>query len=811
MYLSLNWLKDFVKIPASLTPEELGLRLTMHTVEVDEITKQADKFKGVVVGKVLSLKAHPNAERLQIVTVATGKAETMIVCGATNLAVGQLVPVALPGAVLPNGLDIKETEIRGEKSGGMLCAEDELGLGDDHAGILVLEKNAKIGQNMAQYLGLKDVVFTVDNKSINHRPDLWSHFGMAREIAAFLDAEFIPLLPDPGALEPGNENIPFKIKVEDFSLCPRYMAAMVSGIKIEPSPKWLQDRLIAGGARPINNIVDVTNYVLLEIGQPLHAFDRSLLDEIVVRRAQAGETITTLDGSERLLQAGMLVIADSAKPIAIAGVMGGLNSEISDATATIVIEAANFDFVSIRRTSQQLGLRTEASIRYEKALDPNLCVLGLNRAVALIKKICPGAKVAGPVKDEKKFALNQGPIELDLDWLNRRIGADIPGKKALGILNNLGFTVEQKETAVTVTVPTWRSTRDISRPEDLVEEVARIYGYNNLKPRMPLAEMNIPAANIEMSFERLVKSVLAGAPGLNETENYPFVGEDLCAKLGLDTSAYWRLANPLSAHQSLLRQSLVPNLLMNVRTNQARYDHFGLFEIGRIFLSSQSEILKMAGSEEKLPYQEKRLGLVMAGDRRGKTFARAKAVVSHLLAALRLIPPVGEDAYAVLAAELKPAWADAGCTAVVTIAGETAGLVARVDAWAGKKLGLKKEVTVAEIDLCALYRLKEKAGEKRCKEFPKFPPVVRDLAFVVRERIRAADVAREIAGFSGLIAQAELFDSFSGGKLGSDERSLAFHIVYQADRTLKAEEVDKLQKELVQRLEEKFEAKIRDF
>ena len=811
MFLSLNWLKDFVSLPRSLKPEALGELLTKHVVEVDEVIRPADKYEKVVVGRIAEIRKHPNADRLKIALVDTGADKLSIVCGADNIKGGQFVPVALPGAVLPGGTEIKAAEVRGELSAGMLCAEDELGLGDNHTGIMILDKGAKIGKNFGEYLGLDDVVFAIDNKSLTHRPDLWSHTGIAREIAAVLGTSFKFTEPRPKTFEPAGETASFRVKIEDFSLCPRYMALVMGDIRIASSPKWLEERLVAVGVRPINNIVDVTNYVMLELGQPLHAFDRSLVDEIIVRRAAAGEAIETLDGVARRLENDMLVIADSQKPIAVAGVMGGANSEISDAASSVVIESANFDFISVRRTAQKLGLRTEASIRYEKSLDPSLCEAGLKRAAELIKKVCPTAKIMSKIVDEKKYTINQGPVNLDPAWLNARLGEAVPPERSKEILARLGFALDEKNGVWSVTVPTWRAGRDIRSPEDLLEEVARVYGYDRLPPRLPLVEMKPPAPNEEKKFERAVKRCLSGAPAFYETENSPFASEAALAKLGIDHSAHWRLANPLSLNEVLLRQSLVPGLLNNLRTNQARYAQICVFEAGGVYLSTESEILKKCDSEEKLPYQERRLGLAAAGEGRGYGFYRVKAAVDALLEDVYPLQARPEERYLALAEEIRPAWAESGAAASIFLAGKMIGTVCAIDPGCARKVGLKKEAAAAEISLKTLFEICRDAGEKQFIDFPKFPPAVRDLALVAKSKVRAADLMGEIRGFDPLVADVELFDSYAGGKLGPEERNLAFHIVYQSDRTLTSDEVDLLQQKLVRALAEKFAVKIRDF
>ncbi len=814
MYLSLNWLKDFVSLPRSLKPEELAVKLTMHTVEIDGVTREAEKYKNVVVGRILAVKPHPNADKLQLAEVDV-KSETLeIVCGAPNIEAGQHVPVALVGAVLPNGLMIKEAEIRGMKSRGMLCAEDELGLGEDHAGIMVLGGKAKIGQPFADYLGVKDVVFEVDNKSITHRPDLWSHYGMAREIAAFLDCPFKAISPAPVKVSAKNKDknrISLTVKVDDHKLCPRYMAVAIGNIKIEPSPQWLQDRLVAAGTRPINNIVDVTNYVMLELGQPLHAFGASLITRsktdngqanILVRKAKKGEKITTLDGVNRDLREDMLLITDGERPIAIAGVMGGENSEVKEDTETVILESANFDHVSIRLTSAALDLKTEAAKRYEKSLDPNLAELALCRAVELIKKILPQAAVVSEIADVKQFTLNQGPVNIDWDWLGKFLGQELDRDRVLKTLAALGFTVIQDDKLLKVSIPTWRATKDISIREDIAEEIARLFGYGNFKPSMPQVEMATPEINRPRLLERRIKTILAGA-GLAEVYNYSFVGEDQLKKMGIDHRRHLRLLNPVNRHQGLLRQSLAPNLLLNIPTNQARYGNIRLFEVGSVFLPIEGGINR-DDQGGHLPYQEDRLGVLAAGDPGDDVFGTVKGLLAFLLERLNL-----EVVYNAL--EHGPNWAEPGQSAEISVFSQSIGTVAKAGVACAKKCGIKKAAAVAELSLPKLLKLYSQYSAKKFREFAKYPPLVRDLAFIVRENIIYNDIFREISDFHEYIRSVELFDVYHGEKLGKSNKSLAFHVAYQADRTLAGDEVDKIQAGLVKHLEDKFEAKVRNF
>ncbi len=804
MFLSLNWLKDYVDIPKNLSPEELGLRLTTHTVEIGGVEKEADKFKNVVVGKILEIKKHPNADRLQIAIVDIGSKKLNIVCGAPNIKEGQLVPVALVGAVLPGGLEIKEAQVRGEKSEGMLAAQDELGLGPDHSGIMILEKNARVGQNLADYLKLNDVIFEVDNKSITHRGDLWSHYGMAREISAFLD---LPLREiKTSELKVSEEKVKLLAKVEDFKLCPRYMAVAIDNIKIEDSPIWMQKRLIAAGVRPISNIVDVTNYVMMELGQPMHAFDLDKIKqddkiEINIRKARAGEQIETLDGEKRELDDDILVIANKEKPIAIAGIMGGANSEVEEGTSAIVLESANFDFVTVRKTGQKLGLRTESLMRFEKSLDPNLCELAMLRAIYLIKKLCPEARIVSNIVDEKKFKLNEGPIEFSLNWLKQYIGENIEEKKIINILEKLGFKVEPSDNVLKVYIPSWRATKDISIKEDLAEEIVRIYGYDNLVPSMPKIEIKTPSIDQERKLERKIKYILSGI-GLTEVYNYSFVGEEQLKKLGIDYSSHIRLLNPIASHQTMLRQRLIPNLVYNIRTNQARYETIELFETGSIYLSISGEINKDNKSKEKLPFQERHLGIIVAGN--GDVFARAKGIIEYLMKKLDLEATFAKT-------EVNYNWADKNVVANINIKEMDAGVVGKISPRVKNNFNLKKNAAAAEINLRVILNILENKQPKIYKEYEKYPPVVRDLAFVVSKKVLYNDLRGAIINFSNIIKKVELFDVYEGEKIGQDKRSLAFHIIYQADRTLESSEIDELQKQLISELEEKFGARLRDF
>ncbi len=821
MYLSLNWLKDYVKIPSGLSPEDLGVKLTTHTVEIDGVVKQEDKFKNIVVGRILEVKTHPNADRLQIAVVDVGHEKLTIVCGAPNIEKNQMVPVALVGAVLPNGMEIKKAEVRGEFSSGMLCAEDELSLGDDHAGIMILENNTKIGINLADYLKIKDVIFEVDNKSITNRPDLWGHLGMAREIGVFLNTDTtkkFKALMAPKEIKT-SKKLDLEVKVEDSSLCPRYMAVAMSNIKVAPSPKWLEERLIAVGIRPINNIVDISNYVMMEFGQPMHAFDYNLISEdgknakIVIRKASKNETIKTLDDEERKLDTEILVIADKKKPIAIAGVMGGENSEINNETTSIVFESANFDHISIRKTSAKLNLRTDASMRYEKSLDPNLCKWALFRAVDLVKEICSEAEISSEIIDIFNYKQDLNPINLEISWLNRFLGFNLGAQEIGNILIKLGFTVsEESGDVLKIIVPSWRATRDVSTKEDIAEEIARIYGYDKISAIMPKTGMQVALANEEKKIIKKIKEVLVLSNSFSEVYNYSFTGEEELNKMGINHDQYLSLANPISKNHTLLRQTLIPHLLFNVKTNQARAEELKFFEIGNVFLNLDGTYPINEKDDEQVPFQEKKVSFVIAQKEKNNLqrseadiILKTKGVLENLFENLNLL------SFEFDFMENAPFWADKDRSAFVVINNSIVGFLAKVNLEIEKKLGLKKNVVALELSLDKIVEILNSKEQFKFKEFEKFPVLIRDLAFVLGEKILYKDLKSDIVNFHDYIKNVELFDIYAGEKLGLGRKNLAFHIIYQANKTLTGSEVDQVQKELISFLEKKYEAQIRDF
>ncbi|OGY41765.1 MAG: phenylalanine--tRNA ligase subunit beta [Candidatus Buchananbacteria bacterium RBG_13_36_9] len=801
MLISRNWLKDFVKIPDSLSAKELGLKLTMAMAEVEGFSDQKESLKGVVVGEILAIKKHPNADKLKLAVVNIGLKKLNVVCGGPNIEKGQKVPVATLGTLLPNGMKIEKVKVRGEESEGMLCAEDELGLGKDHSGIIILDKKSKVGESLAKVLGLDDVIYEIDNKSLTHRPDLWSQYGVAREVGAILGEklkEYKVMVREP------HHDTKLDIKVEDYKLCPRYMGVVLEGIEIAESPEWLKKRVSAIGMRPINNIVDITNYVMMEIGQPLHAFDYDKLEghRIIVRTAKAGEKIKTLDDQERKLDDSMLVIADAKKPVAIAGVMGGANTEIDNKTKKIIIESANFDHVSIRKTEAKLGLRSEASIRFEKSLDPNISELGIKRAMELILQVCPKAKIVSKIEDVKKFNLNQGPIKVSFDFLNKKIGEEIEPKKVVSILESLGFEVRKQKDGLSVLVPTWRATKDVSIPEDMVEEVARIFGYDNLKIDMPLVAMERPEVNKERELERKIKNILAYGLAMSEVYNYSFNSEEQLKKTGLHVESHIKIANPLSSETTRLRISLLPNLLNNIIANERFFNEIKLFEVGSVYLKDEPGERLSDKKQEFLPYQEKHFAGVLVQKEDRVPFYSAKNVVESLFKKLHF-------SYQIKAAKTAPVWGSAGKTATIFLNGKQIGLITELNYNLYNKLGIDNKVGIFEFSLTELNKVY--TDEMSYLAIPKFPSIDLDISMVIDKNILWGEIKEAVIDIEkDLIRKVTIFDVYQGKGIPEDKKSIAFRIEYRSDdKTLTMAEVQIIQQEVLKTLEEKFKAQIR--
>jgi phenylalanyl-tRNA synthetase beta chain len=808
MKVSLSWLKEY--IPVDLDPQQISEKLTMAGLEVESVEGLYDYLDHVVVARVIEVKKHPNADTLSCCMVDIGGDEPVqIVCGAPNVRQGMRVACATPGAVLPGGLKIKKSKLRGEKSCGMLCSASELRLASDASGIMDIEGEALPGISLEKALNISDTLFEIDLTP--NRPDCLSVIGVAREIGAFTEPLGQVVLPEVILPEEktGNRSIHdhAKVKIVDADLCPRYSAGMLFDVKIGPSPFWLRKKLESVGMTPVNNVVDVTNFVMLETGQPLHAFDFDNLakGQIIVQKAGAAMDFATLDSKVHKLEPEMLMICDGERPVALAGVMGGENSEISDATSCVLIESAYFNPISIRRTAKRTGIATDASHRYERGADPEGTVYAMKRAVSLIADIC-GATIANGIIDEHPKKYEPVKICLDTNALNVRLGTQFSCEAIGEILRSVEFKVEQTgENQLSVFVPSFRV--DVVRPEDLSEEVARLWGYNNIKTSYPL----VPAKGKILAPALLLREKLRQIlPGFSfyEAINYNFIHGESCDRLRLSDIDPRRsvetILNPISDQMSVLRTSLVPGLLETMRRNNSQQsDSLRLFEIGKVFFATQ---------KGELPTECEMLGGLITGNRTeqswfskktGVDFYDLKGVVEGLLADL-MIPDVVFEKMD----EAVCPYFERGFGAMVKSSDVVLGSLGKIAGPVLKNYGLKQDAYVFDFDLAIVLDLMPESIQDI--PLPRFPSLSRDMTFIVAEKIEVGCVLGQMKLFAqkqSLIEDYSLFDVFEGAPLKQGKKSLSFRVVYRSgSKTLTDKNIKKIHGHLSETILEKFNA-----
>ncbi|MBI5728543.1 MAG: phenylalanine--tRNA ligase subunit beta [Candidatus Magasanikbacteria bacterium] len=820
MRISWQWLQEFIVEPLP-SAEEVAVALKQKTVEVEGVERSGVHLSHIVIGLVRRQDKHPQADRLAVCAVDIGGEEVSIVCGGTNVREGLKVAVAKIGAkVRWHGagelVELKPATIRGIESQGMICAANEIGLADifpqkEEKEILDLSfLEAPVGTPLASALHLNDAILDIDNKSLAHRPDLWGHYGMSREVAAIFGLTLKPYAPP--AIKSGR-SFDLRVDVRAADWCPRYTGVVVDGLTIAASPFWLQQRLRSVGVRPINTVVDITNYVMMEIGQPTHAFDvahvggrekqRERERAIVVRRAESGETITTLDGQVRNLTNEMLVIADEEKSLAIAGVMGGGSSEIREKTKTVIFESANFDAAMVRRMSQTLGLRTEGSARWEKSQDPHNADWGLRRLVELTKQLCPGVRVVSRVVDVKNFALATEPIIFPLSLPAKKLGVTVPEADIIGILTRLGFRVKKKgRDTLAVFVPSWRATKDIQAPEDVLEEILRLRGYEFVRPALPTFPITPPPHNQLRQLERRLKNVCAATLGFTEVYNYSFESPAWLERLGLSADLHLRLDNPVAKDRPLLRRHLFPNLLANLENNAPRRDSLRLFEIGHVYRREEAGESVDNSSAERLPGQPLMFGAMYAAKGVATPFFElaegAKIIGEKLSFPLRLVAgsPSNLD------------FTHPGRLAQIFYGDALVGEIWELHPLSQARLGIPYRAAVVEINLSALIgRSPQPTGYR---PLSLYPAVTRDIAFIVDRSVSHEALVAALRRVHPLIVSVELFDIYEGQNVPAGKKSLAYHVVYQSiERTLTSAEVDAAHAKVNETLRRDFRAKIR--
>ena len=800
MRVSLQWLSDYVDISAAV--EEVCERLTMAGLEVEETKVVGGGWENIVVGKIVGVDAHPNADRLRLVTVDLGTQESTVVCGAPNLEIGDKVAFAHVGAQLIDGhsgevVQLRPAKIRGVVSEGVVCSEKELGVSDEHEGIMVLPAEAPVGTPLSEYLG--DTI--LDLSITPNRPDCLSVVGIAREIAALTGSKLSVPEVHYDELERPIDSFA-SVEIADPDLCPRYCASLLTGVQVGSSPQWLQQRLLASDMRPINNIVDITNYVMLEYGQPLHAFDYDGLrgKQIVVRRANKNETITTLDGIERTVGQDTLLIADKERAIAVAGIMGGLDTEVTADTTTVLIESANFNQAVIHRGSINLRLSSEASLRFEKGLSRDLPLVALKRATELMAELA-GGKVAKGVIDVYPGKQQREPILLSAPQVKRLLGMDVEVSQIASTLELLGFGCEQTglPSEVRVNVPWWRT--DISCMADLVEEVARIIGYDNIPPTMLSASLPEHTPMPVLSLRREVRSVLVGC-GFQEVLTYSLTNLEMMSRLSpahrLVGPTPARVANPMSRDQEYLRTTLRAGMLSVLARNE-RYEENGirLFEIGKVFLPQGRDLPR---ETEMLcaVLSDLQRGLFWRGEAKPLDFFVAKGVVETLLSRLELVASfeASEDE------SLHP-----GRSADIIVGNEKIGVIGELHPGVSGAFELSGTAYLIEIDIDKVLSLR--AGAKEYHPIPRYPSTTRDIALLADDQITYQQIHTIIQGVS-LVNQVTLFDVYGGEQVPAGKKSFAFRITCQSPhRTLTDEEVDKVQQQILDRLAQELGATLR--
>ncbi len=824
MNLSMRWLKDYVQLQNDITPRQYADAMTMSGSKVEGWHCENEEIDKVVVGRVLSVEKHPNADSLFVCQIDVGQGQPLqIVTGATNLAPNQLVPVALDGSTLPGGKKIRKGKLRGEESNGMLCSLEELGLTlhdfpyANPDGIFVLEEECAPGDEICAAIGLDDT--SVEFEITSNRPDCLSVLGLARETAVTfglpfkkplcqfhsfmcspVDCEdcshwnesFTQLAAPKASAGKGNISEHLVVEVQAPDLCPRYTARMVQNVKIGPSPRWMRQRLRASGVRPINNIVDITNFVMLEYGQPMHAFDyRQVKDgKIIVRKANAGEKITTLDSQVRNLTPDMLVIADASGATAVAGVMGGEFSGIADDTTTILFESANFLGSSIRTTSKKLGLRTDSSSRFEKGLDPAACLPALERACQLVQELGIGDIVGGCI-DICAPLPSPTPIALESQWQNDFLGLSLTTEQMCETLRSLGFTVEGEM----VTPPTFRA--DVTHKADLAEEIARIHGYDKI-PVTTLRGLADGAFTPGQKLERMLSQTLLSL-GLYEVVTYSFISPKYYDKINLPAESPLRnsvaISNPLGEDTSILRTTAIPSMLEVLSRNyNNRNPQAALFELATEYFPGQtSSYHKAPDAQEDLPAERRRLIVGMYGE--GDYF-HLKGIVEMLLERM------GVSGWEIAAKTNESVFHPGRC-AELTINGQSLGLLGEVHPAICENYSMSTRMLVASLDAELLFNL---AGDRQIsyKPLPRFPASVRDLALLCDDALPVAKLEQAMRQAAGNLAERiQLFDIYRGSQIPTGKKSVAYSLTLRAaDRTLTDQEADGVVEKILRRVGE---------
>ena len=811
MKVSLNWIRDYVQLPADADLKKLAYDLTMSTVEVEDATDLGASFHDMVVGVINTIEQHPNADKLKVCKTDIGGRVEDIVCGGSNLREGMKVAVALPGAMCKwhgegDLVEIKKSKLRGVDSYGMICGAVEIGLADlfptkEEAHILDLSDfDAPAGTPLADALDLNDIILEIDNKSMTNRPDLWGHYGIAREIAALYD---LPMTQFPHFDRNVENTSGFHVTVEDAERCPRMTGTQIENVCVKPAPYWMQVRIWKTGMRPINALVDITNYVMLATGQPSHAYDSDhIAGHIIVRRAKAGETLTLLNGKELPLSTDDLTIADDAGIVGLAGVMGGAKDSILPTTSKVILEIANFQAAGIRRTALRYDNRTEASARYEKAIDPERCDQALDLSMQLFSDLYPEMKVTGLV-DEYPRHLKQAEIGVPLSWLERRLGKRLSPDEIKHKMELLGYSITFNGDNMHVVVPTWRSTGDVSIQADIMEEVARMYGYENFEAEPITTTFDGAINQLDKDLERRIKEYLAIRCGMQEIFTYPWMEESYVNAVLQSTEGILSLSTPPSPAERFVRSSLLPNLCKAVVKNERYFNEFSIFETAQVF--RDENYTSPYDPREKLPSQRKNVAGAFATTDKDITalFRKAKGVVEMMARYVHM------EALTFKQAE-KPVWADNVVWLNIYRGDEKVGDLALLAKKVSMACGIKNmNVMLFQLDQDSLVPLKSRTNT--FTHLAEYPMTDYDISLLVDGSVQWKDVAQTVRGIkSELLHGAAFVDEYRGKQVPAGKKSLTLRLaIGSKDKTLTSAEIEEVASGVLNKIAKRFGAELR--
>ena len=811
MKVSLNWIRDYVQLPADADLKKLAYDLTMSTVEVEDATDLGASFHDMVVGVINTIEQHPNADKLKVCKTDIGGRVEDIVCGGSNLREGMKVAVALPGAMCKwhgegDLVEIKKSKLRGVDSYGMICGAVEIGLADlfptkEEAHILDLSDfDAPAGTPLADALDLNDIILEIDNKSMTNRPDLWGHYGIAREIAALYD---LPMTQFPHFDRNVENTSGFHVTVEDAERCPRMTGTQIENVCVKPAPYWMQVRIWKTGMRPINALVDITNYVMLATGQPSHAYDSDhIAGHIIVRRAKAGETLTLLNGKELPLSTDDLTIADDAGIVGLAGVMGGAKDSILPTTSKVILEIANFQAAGIRRTALRYDNRTEASARYEKAIDPERCDQAFDLSMQLFSQLYPEMKVTGLV-DEYPRPLKQAEIDVPLSWLERRLGKRLSPDEIKHKMELLGYGITFNGDNMHVVVPTWRSTGDVSIQADIMEEVARMYGYENFEAEPITTTFDGAINQLDKDLERRIKEYLAIRCGMQEIFTYPWMEESYVNAVLQSTEGILSLSTPPSPAERFVRSSLLPNLCKAVVKNERYFDEFSIFETAQVF--RDENYTSPYDPREKLPSQRKNVAGAFATTDKDITalFRKAKGVMEMMARYVHM------EALTFRQTE-KPVWADNVVWLNIYRGDEKVGDLALLAKKVSMACGIKNmNVMLFQLDQDSLVPLKSRTNT--FTHLAEYPMTDYDISLLVDGSVQWKDVAQTVRGIkSELLHGAAFVDEYRGKQVPAGKKSLTLRLaIGSKDKTLTSAEIEEVASSVLNKIAKRFGAELR--